>query len=231
MITPDSGYEIKNVLVDGVSKGKITSYTFENVTENHTIQAEFRRSLIPEGPDNGNNNGNQNQNPSPEPNQNPAPNPGQNPDSGLTPGQNQEPNQNPGSNQQPAGNPQTEPAQQTAENPQQTDKGTAAAATADTTADTATNNRTKTGDDTFVEFYATMAMIAGFTCIMLYFAEQGKGMSEEEKKRKVAAWIAWAKQGKGLRRAIALSAIFFLLLYYHSIGKHLSKEYKTIITG
>ena len=57
MITPDSGYEIKNVLVDGVSKGKITSYTFENVTENHTIQAEFRRSLIPEGPDNGNNNG------------------------------------------------------------------------------------------------------------------------------------------------------------------------------
>ena len=228
MITPDKGYEIHNILVDGVSKGKITSYTFENVTENHTIQAEFRRSLIPEGPDNGNNNnGNPSAepNPNPEPNPSPEPNPNPNPEPAPTPGQ------NPNTDQQPAGNPQNEPTQQTTENPQQTDNGTTVVANADTTADTTTNKRAKTGDDTFVEFYAIMEMIAGFTCIMLYFAEQGKGMNEEEKKRKVAAWIAWAKKGKGLRRAIALSAIFFLLLYYHSIGKHLSKECKTIITG
>jgi len=40
-ITPDTGYEIEDVLVDGVSVGAVTSYTFENVTENHTITATF----------------------------------------------------------------------------------------------------------------------------------------------------------------------------------------------
>ena len=40
-ITPDSGYNIKDVLVDGVSVGAVSSYTFENVTENHTITASF----------------------------------------------------------------------------------------------------------------------------------------------------------------------------------------------
>ena len=40
-ITPDEGYEIKSVTVDGQDKGKITSYTFEDVKEAHTISATF----------------------------------------------------------------------------------------------------------------------------------------------------------------------------------------------
>lgn len=40
-ITPNSGYEIADVKVDGQSVGKRTSYTFENVTAAHTIEATF----------------------------------------------------------------------------------------------------------------------------------------------------------------------------------------------
>ncbi|MHB8108962.1 MAG: InlB B-repeat-containing protein [Syntrophorhabdaceae bacterium] len=44
VITPNSGYVISSVVVDGVSKGALSSYTFTNVTANHTIQASFRLS-------------------------------------------------------------------------------------------------------------------------------------------------------------------------------------------
>ena len=40
-ITPDIGYHIIGVLVDNVSVGPLTSYTFTNVTNNHTISASF----------------------------------------------------------------------------------------------------------------------------------------------------------------------------------------------
>ncbi len=40
-ITPDTGYEIADVLVDGVSVGALSTYTFGNVTANHTIEASF----------------------------------------------------------------------------------------------------------------------------------------------------------------------------------------------
>ncbi len=41
-ITPQSrDYEISDVLVDGVSVGAVTSYTFENVQGNHTIYVDF----------------------------------------------------------------------------------------------------------------------------------------------------------------------------------------------
>ncbi len=40
-ITPDSGCAIKDVKVDNVSKGTVTSYTFNNVTSDHTISVEF----------------------------------------------------------------------------------------------------------------------------------------------------------------------------------------------
>ncbi len=40
-ITPDYGYYIVDVLVDGVSVGAVNSYTFYNVTANHTIYAVF----------------------------------------------------------------------------------------------------------------------------------------------------------------------------------------------
>ena len=38
---PDPGYQIANVVVDGASQGAITSYTFSNVTANHTIAVAF----------------------------------------------------------------------------------------------------------------------------------------------------------------------------------------------
>jgi alpha-tubulin suppressor-like RCC1 family protein len=41
-ITPDAGYDVQNVVVDGASKGAITSYTFANMTANHTINAYFK---------------------------------------------------------------------------------------------------------------------------------------------------------------------------------------------
>ena len=40
-ITPNTGYSIANVKVDGASQGAISSYTFNNVTANHTISASF----------------------------------------------------------------------------------------------------------------------------------------------------------------------------------------------
>ncbi len=40
-ITPDTGYHVKDVLVDGVSAGLVTSYTFTSVTADHTISANF----------------------------------------------------------------------------------------------------------------------------------------------------------------------------------------------
>jgi hypothetical protein len=40
-ITPDGGYNVANVLVDGVSVGAVTSHTFTNVTADHTISATF----------------------------------------------------------------------------------------------------------------------------------------------------------------------------------------------
>jgi len=40
-ITPATGYQVADVLVDNVSKGAITTYTFSSVTGNHTISATF----------------------------------------------------------------------------------------------------------------------------------------------------------------------------------------------
>lgn len=40
-ITPDVGYEISNVTVDNVSVGAADTYTFNNITENHTVSATF----------------------------------------------------------------------------------------------------------------------------------------------------------------------------------------------
>jgi len=42
-ITPNSGYIISDVKVDGKSIGAVTSYTFTNVTANHTIEATFEK--------------------------------------------------------------------------------------------------------------------------------------------------------------------------------------------
>lgn len=46
-ITADAGYHISDVTVDGVSKGAVSSYTFENVQTNHTIHATFAKNSTP----------------------------------------------------------------------------------------------------------------------------------------------------------------------------------------
>ncbi len=60
-ITPDDGYTISSVLVDGTGVGPVSSYTFNQVSEDHTISAAFTRGytlasstdafgyIIPEG--------------------------------------------------------------------------------------------------------------------------------------------------------------------------------------
>lgn len=46
-ITADAGYHIEDVLLDGVSKGAFSSYTFKNVQANHTIHATFAKNSTP----------------------------------------------------------------------------------------------------------------------------------------------------------------------------------------
>ena len=42
-IQPNSGYTVSKVLVDGTDVGAVTSYTFKNVTANHTIEVVFAK--------------------------------------------------------------------------------------------------------------------------------------------------------------------------------------------
>jgi hypothetical protein len=47
--TPDPGYVVDNVVVDGQSQGSIPSYTFDDVNANHTISVSFTpRQSYPE---------------------------------------------------------------------------------------------------------------------------------------------------------------------------------------
>ena len=46
-ITPITGYTVSSVLVDNLSRGKLASYTFSNVTANHSITALFSAILYP----------------------------------------------------------------------------------------------------------------------------------------------------------------------------------------
>ena len=42
-MTPDAGFRVSDVRVDGGSVGSVSSYTFYNVTANHTISAQFSK--------------------------------------------------------------------------------------------------------------------------------------------------------------------------------------------
>ena len=94
--------------------------------------------------------------------------------------------------------------------------------------DSSRDSEPKTGDSEPVELYATLAMIAGFAYLLLYFTDRERGMTEETKKELVSRIIRWAKQGGRIRRYLALAAIFVLLVYYHSIGKKTCTEWKEI---
>jgi hypothetical protein len=45
-ITPDTGYPIVDVVVDSQSVGPVSSYSFTNITANHTIDASFATELF-----------------------------------------------------------------------------------------------------------------------------------------------------------------------------------------
>jgi hypothetical protein len=40
-ITPNTGSQIKDVIVDGTSVGKVTTHAFINISTSHTIKAIF----------------------------------------------------------------------------------------------------------------------------------------------------------------------------------------------
>jgi fibronectin type 3 domain-containing protein len=44
-ISPNTNYHVADVLVDGTSAGAVTTYTFTNVTANHTISASFAADI------------------------------------------------------------------------------------------------------------------------------------------------------------------------------------------
>lgn len=86
----------------------------------------------------------------------------------------------------------------------------------------------RTGEIARVEIYATISMIAGFTYLLLYFTPGIGTMTEEKKELLVHRLVRWAEGKGGLGRLLALAAIFLLLAYYHSIGKALDEEWKTL---
>ncbi|SMC65349.1 S-layer homology domain-containing protein [Papillibacter cinnamivorans] len=45
-IVAEEGYKIEDVLVDGVSVGAVSGYTFENVKKAHTITASFTKAIV-----------------------------------------------------------------------------------------------------------------------------------------------------------------------------------------
>lgn len=267
-ITPEEGWRIKSVTVDGkdVTSGLAVPptgaqegakfYTFTFITQNHTIHAEFERD------------GGDNPNPNPNPNpggDNPGGNSGGTGDNsggdsgdggstgdhdggssgggngGNSGGTNPDGGNNAAGGQTTAG---TEAASaQAAGGAVGTSAGGSAASgssnaaggaagtaesgsvsatsgqTAGGTGTTANGKEPKTGDASYLEVYATLAMIAGLTYLLLYIMEESRGMTEREKEAFVAAFIRWGKKGGAFRKCCAMAAIFGLLLYYHAIGK------------
>ena len=49
-ITPNQGYAVKDVKIDGISKGALTTYVFEDIQGDHTIAAEFQPSAVQPAP-------------------------------------------------------------------------------------------------------------------------------------------------------------------------------------
>ncbi|MEH2944618.1 InlB B-repeat-containing protein [Lachnospiraceae bacterium KK002] len=85
----------------------------------------------------------------------------------------------------------------------------------------------QTGDSTQIQICATLAMIAGFGYLLLYF-EGENGITEQEKEEMIHRIVTWAKQGGRIRRLLGLAGIFLFLAYYHSIGKSVDVEWKEV---
>ena len=85
----------------------------------------------------------------------------------------------------------------------------------------------KTGDSTQIQICATLAMIAGFGYLLLYF-EGENGITEQEKEEIVYRLVEWAKQGGKIRRLLGVAVIFLFLAYYHSMGKSVTVEWREV---
>ena len=231
-ITPREGYQVKSILVDGkeavpdekqsgksaITAGKeetalagsqegILHYTFRDVRENHTISAEFeKKSSSKPG--------------------------GDKPDKGDEPGKGNKPDDTDSGKQD-----SDISGDQGGKRENQAAGNKAVSAVYTVNAKNTENNakksapdgkEPKTGDTTRVEVYATTAMIAGLIYIVLYFRDQERGMTQSDKDEIVMKLIRWAKKGGHWRRYAALAAILGLLIYYHSIGKRISSEWRLI---
>lgn len=222
-ITPQKGYQISSILVDGseaFTSGVQTAghvktgiadagnnakyYVFENVTGDHTLAAYFKAS------DPGDNDPNDPNDPG---------NDDSSDDSGSG-GGGRDTNDNGGSDSSGSDASAIDSAKSFI---------FAAGAISDGNHVQATNeSEPKTGDSSYMEIYATIAMIAGLSYILLYFVDGKSGMTEEEKKEIVAALVKWAKEGRCVRKYMALAAIFLILVYYHSIGKRTMSDWKEV---
>lgn len=78
----------------------------------------------------------------------------------------------------------------------------------------------KMGDFMRAHIYMISAIIAMFLFLFLYLAYESRGMTESEKGELVSQLIRWGQEGNNFKKMLGLTAVFFLLLYYHSIGKH-----------
>lgn len=94
------------------------------------------------------------------------------------------------------------------------------------TAKTPIGSEPKTGEAINVQVYATLGMVAGLSYLLLYFAFDNTGITEKEKEELVAKLLRWAKRGGIARKLLTFVALFFFLLYYHSIGKSVDVEWK-----
>lgn len=229
-ITPQAGYEIKEVLVDGQSQGAVTSYTFTNVTENHSISVTFAKKEEPGGDEGADTSGGNEGTDKP------------GGDEGTdTPG-GDEGTDKPGGDagtDKPGGSDGTgdsgeDTGEHNSSDDNEDDSGiggdtalTDGGKGSDGSSGTGVPKEPKTGDSFHVEIYATAAMIAGLLYLKFYFAENG-GMTETEKREIVSAIIDWAKRGRKYRRYAALAAVFFVLVYYHSIGKSATAEWASL---
>lgn len=240
-ITPVEGYKIKTVTVDDndvtaelkdtLAKAQAGAgyYTFTNVTENHTIHAAFEKDgNTPGGGDNPDDGGDK-----------PGGGGGDKPDAGEDkPDPGDDTPDGGGDNLEPGGDTlggeagavevtivsQTSVPQTAGGQGMGSGGASVEAQTADVEGTGAEGREPKTGDATQVEIYATAAMIAGLAYLLLYFMEEGRGMTEREKEVFVAAFIRWAKKGGRFRKCCAIVAIFCLLAYYHSIGKRTGRS-------
>lgn len=242
-IQAETGYKISAVIVDGTNLGALDRYTFPPVSSDHAIEAVFEK-INPGGggtdPDN------------------PGGGDGSDPDdsdddhsgggisggssnagssgSGISGGGTSGSSSDAGSSGGgiSGGGGSTDSTNLSADS--SLPEAGAPAKTADTVSGTNTNTNVsgsrpgepKTGDASHLEVYASIAMIAGFVYLILYLMDGMKGMSEEEKNRRIASLLGWAKRGKAktLRRYIAITAVFFVLAYYHAFGKRAALEWQ-----